>query len=65
MELFPNEKAHLLFKEDIEKWLREAHTICPIELVCAPENEGIIRYEFSEWHTYSLTLINDSRYALN
>ena len=42
------------FEDDIERWLKEVHRICPIEFVFRAEDEEADGIEFSSWHEESL-----------
>lgn len=47
------------FNEDIEKWLLEIHTLCPIQFAYRTEDEEVVGTQFSDWHTESLKYTRD------
>ena len=52
---YVSETAARAFEDDIERWLKEVHSICPIEFAFRAEDEEADGIELSSWHEESLT----------
>jgi hypothetical protein len=51
---YVSEKAHDAFEADIERWLNEVNSVCPIEFAYRPEDGEAGGTELSDWHLESL-----------
>lgn len=48
-----SQKACDAFEKDLVQWLKNIHSICPIEVVCRPEDQEAGGTDLSQWHDLS------------
>lgn len=53
-EFYVSEAAHEAFEKDVERWLLEVNTFCPVEFVLREEDGEAGGTALSAWHDHSL-----------